>query len=76
MVRAYLKINTRAGWERKVQQALVGITGVLAADQTAGEQDIICLIKGETYENLLQTVLTKIRKIDGITGTITNLILD
>ena len=76
MVKAYLKINVIPGKERIIRSALSEIKGVKEANITTGDQDIIALVEEETFENILKIVLTKLRVIDGITRTDTNLILE
>ncbi len=75
MARAYLKVHVEVGEESTVQQALLQVEGVLSADLTSGEQDIICLAEADTYEELLRLVVDRIRNIDGIRDTVTNLVL-
>lgn len=76
MARAYLRINTDTGCEVEVRDALKKIEAVLAADVTAGEQDIICLVEADSVAQILDIVVTKVRGIGGIQGTTTNLVLD
>ena len=47
----------------------------IAADLTSGEQDIICVAQAATYEELLRLVVSRIRSIEGIRDTVTNLVL-
>ena len=75
MAKAYLKINVQPGKEKIVRSALAEIKGVKEAYLTTGNQDIIALIEGEDFESLLKLVLTKLRVIEGIIKTDTNLIL-
>ncbi len=76
MARAYLRINTDIGREVEVRDFLRTIPQVLAADVTAGEQDIICLIEADDVAAILDLVVGKLRGTEGIQGTTTNLILD
>lgn len=76
MAKAYLKIDVELGKEKAVREALLSIEGVKSAHLTAGEQDLICLVESSSYESLLQLVVSQLRKIDGITGTETNLVLE
>ena len=75
MARAYLKIHVEVGEEARVQKALLGVEGVKSADLTSGEQDIICMAEAENYEELLRLVVNRIRSIEGIRDTVTNLVL-
>lgn len=76
MVRAYLRINVAAGKEREVREALNDLVGVKSADLTAGEQDIIAIVEGTTYEDILKNVLNNLRNLEGIIGTTTSLVLE
>lgn len=76
MARAFLKINVDGGKESKVKESLLKIKGVLSVDLTTGEQDIICLLQGDSYKDVLKMIVEKIRKINGIRETVTNLILE
>ncbi len=76
MARAYLRINTDIGREAEVRDLLRQVEEVLSADITAGEQDIICLVESNSVDSILDLVVSKVRGIEGIQGTTTNLILD
>jgi DNA-binding Lrp family transcriptional regulator len=76
MAKAYLRIIVEAGNERQVRDALRKIGGVKSADLTAGEQDIIVLIQAGSVEELLKTVVDKVRKTAGVRETVTNLIME
>ena len=75
MASAYLKIMLEPGREEVVKAALSKISQIKRADITSGEQDLICLIEGVSYEEILDLVVKKIRLIEGITNTVTDLIL-
>lgn len=76
MARAYLRINTDIGREVEVRDRLRQVEEVISADITAGEQDIICLVESTSVDSILDLVVSKVRGIEGIQGTTTNLILD
>ncbi|MDP8253069.1 MAG: Lrp/AsnC ligand binding domain-containing protein [Candidatus Kaelpia aquatica] len=76
MARAYLKINVEPGEEKEVIQKMKSFENVVDVDLTSGEQDVIAQIKASNYEELMRFVVTELRAINGITKTITNLILD
>jgi DNA-binding Lrp family transcriptional regulator len=76
MARAYLKVDVEPGKEREVKGALLGVEGVRSADLTAGEQDLIVLIEAPSYEAILELVVGKLRGIEGIRRTVTNLVLE
>ena len=76
MPRAYVKVWVTPGREREVCESLLGHDAVMTADVTTGEQDILCLIEARSYEELLQLVAGKLRMTEGITRTVTNLIVE
>lgn len=76
MPKAYVKIWVTPGKEDRVREALLDQEHILVADVTAGEQDIITLVEADTYDNLLGIVIRRIREIEGITRTSTNLVLE
>ncbi len=76
MARAYVKVNVAAGKEREVREALLRRPGVRSADITSGDQDIIALVEATSFDALLDMTLNQLRTIEGVTGTVTNLIID
>lgn len=76
MAKACLRINVTPGKEKIIRSALSEIKGVKESYITTGDQDIIVLVEADNFENLLKLVLTKLRVIEGITKTDTNLILE
>lgn len=73
MARAYLKILINSHSEDAVLGGLKKIPEVKAADLTMGEQDLIAVIEADTFDDLVQVVLGEVRRVPGITRTITNL---
>lgn len=76
MARAYVKVNVAAGKERVVKEALLRREEVRTADITSGDQDIIALVEAASFDELLDLTLNQLRTIEGVTGTVTNLIVD
>jgi DNA-binding Lrp family transcriptional regulator len=76
LAKAYVKIWVKAGREKEVQDHLLNYDEVQTADITAGEQDILSLVEAKNYEELLDLVMTKLRAVDGVEKTVTNLILE
>ena len=75
MARAYLSIMIRSGFEDVVREGLLDIKGVTAADLTTGGQDIIAVIEGDTYEDIVQSVLGQVRTLRGVERTSTSLVV-
>ncbi len=76
MARAYVKINAAAGKEKAVRDALLSRPEIRSADLTSGDQDIIALVESDSFDELLDLTLNQLRTIDGVTSTVTNLIID
>jgi len=76
VARAYVKVNVAAGREREVRDALLAREEVQSADLTSGDQDIIALVEAKSFDELLDLTLNQLRTIDGVTGTVTNLVID
>ncbi len=72
----YLLINTEVGKELSVRNALREIENVISADMITGRYDIIAIVEGEPVEEALSVILRKIRSIDGIIRTETNLVIE
>jgi DNA-binding Lrp family transcriptional regulator len=76
MAKAYVKIWVDGGREEEVRDALLESDHVMVADITAGDQDLMALIEAGSYEELLQLVVKRIRRIPGVVRTSTNLVLE
>ncbi len=76
MAKAYLQLNTEIGKEKEVKEQLLKIKGVKSADLVTGINDIIVILEGRDYEEILNTVLTKVRSIKGLSKTTTNLVAE
>jgi len=76
MARAYVRVCINPGFEKKIQEATVKCKGVISADLTAGEQDMIVLVEGKNFESILDFVVKKIRKQAGVKITWTNFIVN
>lgn len=74
--KAYVKIWVKAGKEKDVQDQLLSFDQVQTADITAGEQDLLSLVEAASYEALLDLVMKKLRSIEGVEKTVTNLIYE
>ncbi|MFB3766570.1 MAG: Lrp/AsnC ligand binding domain-containing protein [Methanotrichaceae archaeon] len=76
MAKAYLKIDIEAGKENEVKAALRKINGVKSADFVTGSQDILALVEGKDYEEILTKILSDIRKVKGINKTVTDFVFE
>lgn len=76
MARAYLKIKVEMGKERSVRDALLRFDEVKGAELTTGDQDILALVEADNYEDILQWVVDRLRTLNGVKGTMTDLVLE
>ncbi len=65
----FILINTVAGKEREVYNALTKIKEIQEVYQLFGEYDIIAKVKAENVDVVTTTLMDKIRKIDGVVTT-------
>lgn len=72
MAKAYLKIDIETGKETDVKAALKKISGVKSADFVTGTQDLLALVEGKNYEEIVTKTLEEIRKVKGIKKTVTD----
>jgi DNA-binding Lrp family transcriptional regulator len=75
MARAYVRVCINPGFEKKIQDATLKLKEVKSAELTAGEQDMIVIVEGKSYEHILDFVITKIRKQAGVKITWTNFVV-
>lgn len=76
MARAYLRIKIEMGKERSVRDALLKFDEVKGAELTTGDQDVLVLIEADSFEDILQVVVDKLRTVKGIKSTVTDLVLE
>jgi len=66
----YVLMVTKIGKEYTVKQALEKITGVSEVRTVYGEFDVVARLEAPVLKDL-DTIVTEIRKIDGIIRTVT-----
>lgn len=76
MARAYVRVCIDPGFEKKIKEDLAQMQEVVSAELTAGEQDMVVIVEGGSYEEILNFVLTKIRKKAGVKITWTNFVVE
>ncbi|MGA2103771.1 MAG: Lrp/AsnC ligand binding domain-containing protein [Methanoregula sp.] len=76
MAKAYLKIDVETGKETEVKTALKKISGVKSADFVTGTQDILALVEGKNYEEIVTKILSETRKVKGIKKTVTDFVFE
>lgn len=76
MVKAILMIDTAAGQSDSVASAVREVPGVTEAHVVAGDFDVAVEIDAEEVRDLLSTVTSSIRSIEGVGTTRTYVCLE
>lgn len=76
MVRAFIMVKTAAGKSEELSTAIRAETGVEEAHIVAGKYDIIAEVVGSEVYDVMQSVSTGIRDLDGVVDTRTYISLD
>ncbi len=69
MVKAYVLIKTESGKEDQVLKEILGLTVTEEAHEVFGPYDIIAEVRARDMDSIVDVVVTRIRKIQGITDT-------
>jgi DNA-binding Lrp family transcriptional regulator len=75
MLRAYVLIQTQVGKVAHVAQALTNLDGVHLAEDLAGPYDVIASLQAPSLDELGRLVIAHIQPLDGVTRTMTCLVL-
>jgi DNA-binding Lrp family transcriptional regulator len=75
-VRAYVLINVRAGYSKRVAQQLAELPGVRSAHACWGVPDVIAYVEVGSQRELDDVVMEKIQKMEGVERTDTHIALD
>jgi DNA-binding Lrp family transcriptional regulator len=76
MASAYLKIDIETGKEKEVKAALKKVNGVKSADFVTGTHDLVSLVEGKNFEEIVTKTLSEIRKVKGIKKTTTDFVFE
>jgi len=71
MSKAYVLINGKSGLEKELISKLKTIENVREAHGTLGTFDFIAKVEADSEEQVNQTILEKIRRMDNVSSTIT-----
>jgi len=75
-VKAYILIEADPGTSRDVAAKVQKIEGVKFVSVVTGPHDVIAVVETNDARALGDLLITKLQKIDGIAGTITDVVLD
>ena len=74
MPKAFVMVDVLPGREAEAQEAIRKMSGVQFVHQVTGVHDMIAFVDAEPYEELA-VIVSKIRKLDGVRATDTELVL-
>jgi len=76
MVRAFIMVKTTAGKSAVLQESITDIEGVQEAHVVAGQYDIIVEATGEEVYDVIHSVATQVRDLEGVVDTRTYICLE
>jgi DNA-binding Lrp family transcriptional regulator len=76
MPTAYILANCLVGSEEKIIKDIAELPEVKEVRGTYGVHDIFVKVKSDTTQSLNNTMTSKIRKISGITSTVTLIVIE
>jgi DNA-binding Lrp family transcriptional regulator len=76
MPTAYVLVNCTMGAEEKIINEIAKLTDVKEVRGTYGVHDIFVKVKSDSTETLNHTITTKIRRVPGITSTVTLVVIE
>ena len=75
MPTAYVLVNCTSGSEENIIREIAELDEVKEVRGTYGVHDILVKVKSDTTESLNRTITRKIRRISGITSTVTLVVI-
>ena len=76
MPTAYILVNCTLGSEEKIISEIAKLSDVKEVRGTYGVHDIFVKVKSDNTEALNHTITSKVRKISGITSTVTLVVIE
>jgi len=75
VAQAIVMINVDVGKENEIFEKLLEIPNVKEVYMVYGIHDIIAIIEADTMDELRSLITEKIRKMDGVKSTLTNIVV-
>jgi len=75
VAQAIVMINVDVGKENEIFEKLLEIPNVKEVYMVYGIHDIIAVIEADTMDELRSLITEKIRKMDGVKSTLTNIVV-
>jgi DNA-binding Lrp family transcriptional regulator len=76
MPTAYILVNCTLGSEENIIREIAKLSDVKEVRGTYGVHDIFVKVKSDNTETMNHTITSKIRKISGITSTVTLVVIE
>lgn len=75
-VSAIILVDVAGDHTKSAYKTITRMAGVKAVHAVTGAHDLIIFVESESIETLSDLILSKIRAIDGVTKTMTSLVLN
>ena len=76
MPTAYILVNCTLGSEEKIISELTNLADVKEVRGTYGVHDVVVKVRSSDTESMNNTITNKIRKVPGITSTVTLVVIE
>ncbi|MBI4460920.1 MAG: Lrp/AsnC ligand binding domain-containing protein [Acidobacteria bacterium] len=76
MVEAYIFLNIRPGWAKKIVREVAELPEVASIHACWGRPDIIAYVKVPDVRKLRELVLQRFHKVEGVEFTDTHIVVD
>jgi DNA-binding Lrp family transcriptional regulator len=76
MPTAYILVNCTLGSEEKIINEIAKLSDVKEVRGTYGVHDIFVKVKSDNVETMNHTITSKIRRVPGITSTVTLVVIE
>lgn len=74
-ISAVVLVDVTGDHTKSAYKTITRMAGVKAVYAVTGDHDLIIIVETETIETLGDLILSKIRSIDGVTKTMTSIVL-
>lgn len=75
-ITAYILIDVRGDHTKSAIKTMARMPGVVEVKMVTGVYDVIALVEAEDFNRLSELIISNIRSIDGVTKTMTSIVLN
>ena len=75
-ISAYVLIDVNGSHTKSATKTMSRMPGVKEVKMVTGAHDIIAFIETDDFNSLSETIISRIRSIDGVTKTMTSIVLN